>query len=206
MISRLSGILLEAEMTEVVVDVHGVGYQVSIPLSTFDKLPPLGQNVTLYTHMAVKEDDIQLYGFATKEERRLYQLLTSSISGIGPKLSLNVLSFMSVDEFVAAVATQNVKGLCKINGIGKKMAERMVLELRDKLGSLPVAGAGNAAPAGPSAPAHSQEVDDAIAALETLGFKRDAASKVVQKLVEEAGDAEVTAPQLIRQALARLNG
>ncbi|MBR0458490.1 MAG: Holliday junction branch migration protein RuvA [Victivallales bacterium] len=206
MISRLTGTLLEAEMTEVLVDVHGVGFQVFIPLSTFDKLPPLGQTATLYTYMAVKEDDIQLYGFATKEERRLFLLLTSSISGIGPKLSLNVLSFMSVDDFVSAVATQDVKKLCKINGIGKKMAERMVLELKDKLGSLPVSGTGNAVSAGAPVPARSQEVDDAIAALETLGFKRDAASKVVQKLVEEAGDVELSAPQLIRQALSRLNG
>ena len=202
MIAKLTGILSEADFTQAVVDVNGVGYLVFIPLSTFDKLPRVGEKVTLFTQMTVKEDAITLYGFATREERELFVLLTGTVSGIGPKLALNVLSCMTIQTFAEAIASQDIKALGKINGIGKKTAERMVLELRDKVASLGVAAGTNGLPGKPTV---SPEAEDALAALETLGFKHDAAEKTIHVLCGELADQKPSAEQLIRLALARLN-
>lgn len=202
MIAKLTGILAEADFTQAVVDVNGVGYLAFIPLSTFDKLPRVGEKVALFTQMTVKEDAITLYGFATKEERELFVLLTGTVSGIGPKLALNVLSCMTIQSFAEAIAGQDIKALGKINGIGKKTAERMVLELRDKVATLGIA---TAAAGLPRKPTVSPEAEDAIAALETLGFKHDAAEKTIHALCEELADQKPSAEQLIRLALARLN-
>ncbi|MBQ6474034.1 MAG: Holliday junction branch migration protein RuvA [Victivallales bacterium] len=202
MIAKLTGILSEADFTQAVVDVNGVGYLVFIPLSTFDKLPRVGEKATLFTQMTVKEDAITLYGFATREERELFVLLTGTVSGIGPKLALNVLSCMTIRTFAEAIAAQDIKALGKINGIGKKTAERMVLELRDKVASLGVATGANGLPGKPTV---SPEAEDALAALETLGFKHDAAEKTIHALCGELADQKPSAEQLIRLALARLN-
>ena len=202
MISRLHGTLIERDFTEVVIDVNGVGYSVSIPLSTYDKLPPLNAEVTLFTVLAVREDNMQLFGFATKEERTLFNLLTATVSGIGPKLALNVLSCISIDGFIRAVSESDVKALSKINGIGKRTAERMVLELKDKLGSLSALSA--ASSGGAATTVHeTQAIADAKAALESLGYKRDVAEKAVKELV--AKEPNASAEQLIRKALALLN-
>jgi Holliday junction DNA helicase RuvA len=197
-IAHLHGILAECDLTEVVVDVQGVGYHVSVPMSTFDRLPRQGEAVRLFTHLQVREDLMQLFGFATKEERQLFHLLIE-VTGIGPRLALNILSCMSVERFAQALMAEDLKALAKISGIGKRSAERLVVELREKIKKL-APGAGLA-----SAPAVSADAQDAISALETLGFKADAARKVVQAICEEAGGKPPTAENLIRKALARLN-
>lgn len=205
MISRLKGILLEADFTEVVIDVQGVGFALTVPLSTFDKLPLPGNEVTLFTYLQVREDALQLYGFASSEERALFKLLTAAVSGIGPKLALNVLSCVSIDAFTAAVADGDIKALSRINGIGKRTAERIVLELKDKLPAIKSPG-NTDAKAARILPRESQEAADAVSALETLGFKHDAANNAIRKVLDESGpDAAPTAEQLIRKALALLN-
>ena len=133
MITFLNGTLTDALPTQAVIDVNGIGYEVLIPLSSFEKLPGLGQTVTLKTQLVVREDSQTLYGFATDDERDLFKLI-QSVSGIGPRLALNVLSGMSVVTFKGAIGACDVKLLSSINGVGKKTAERMVLELKDKVG------------------------------------------------------------------------
>ena len=201
MISRLHGILIEREFTEVVVDVNGVGYSVSIPLSTYDRLPPLNAEVTLFTVLAVREDNMQLFGFYTKDERKLFSLLVNAVSGIGPKLALNVLSGISIDGFLQAVSESDVKSLSKINGIGKRTAERIVLELKDKLSAFATLAMETGGGAGVLQ--ETQAISDAKAALESLGYKHEVAEKTVQELI--AKEPNASAEQLIRKALALLN-
>ena len=135
MITFLQGKLVEALPTQVVVEVNGVGYEVLIPLSSFDKLPAPGQPVKLLTQLIVREDAHILYGFATAAERDLFRLLINNVSGIGPKTALNILSGMNAVAFRGAVANGDVKSLSQISGVGKKTAERIVVELRDKIGA-----------------------------------------------------------------------
>ena len=142
MITFLKGTLEDALPTKVVVEVNGVGYELLIPLSSFERLPSLGKPVMLKTQLVVREDSQTLYGFATEDERDMFKMI-QNVSGIGPRLALNVLSGMAVDLFKSAIVTGEVKRLSSINGIGKKTAERMVLELKDKVdhlhGDLPTA-------------------------------------------------------------------
>src|SRR5215471_20884247 len=135
MISFLHGKLIEALPTQVVLEVNGVGYEVLIPLSSYDKLPQPGQELKLLTHLAVREDAHTLYGFATSAERDLFRLLINTVSGIGPKIALNILSGVSVTAFRGAVAGGDVKALSQISGVGRKTAERIVVELKDKIGA-----------------------------------------------------------------------
>src|SRR5215510_11941984 len=135
MITFLHGKLVDALPTQVTVDVHGVGYEVLIPLSSFDRLPTPGHEVKLLTHLAVREDAHVLYGFMSAQERELFRLLINTVSGIGPKIALNVLSGMNVTAFRGAVANGDVKALSQISGVGKKTAERIVVELKDKVGA-----------------------------------------------------------------------
>ncbi|HEX7469689.1 MAG TPA: Holliday junction branch migration protein RuvA, partial [Verrucomicrobiae bacterium] len=135
MITFLHGKLVEALPTQVIVDVNGIGYAVLIPLSSFDKLPQPGQPVKLLTQLIVREDAHVLYGFASAAERDLFRLLINNVSGIGPKTALNILSGMNAVTFRGAVASSDVKALSQISGVGKKTAERIVLELRDKIGA-----------------------------------------------------------------------
>ncbi len=134
MIAFLEGVLAEALPTQVVVNVHGVGYHVMIPLSSFEKLPPLGGSVKILTHLVVREDAHVLFGFMSAGERDLFRLLLHHVSGIGPKLGLAILSGMSVEMFKAAVVVGDIAAISKISGVGKKTAERVVLELKDKVG------------------------------------------------------------------------
>ncbi|MCR4575167.1 MAG: Holliday junction branch migration protein RuvA [Lentisphaeria bacterium] len=203
MIAQLTGIVIEANFTSVILDVNGVGYDIAIPLSTFDKLPPQGQKATLKTVMAVRQDDVQLYGFFTDAEKALFKMLTAEVSGVGPKLALSVLSSMSVSDFATAILSADIKLLSKISGVGKRTAERMIVELKDKVTKITSVNA--AAVATAASKDVPQEAQDAISALETLGFKKDAASKVVLKLVEEAAPSVPSAESLIRKALSALN-
>src|SRR5882672_8636371 len=135
MITFLHGKLVEALPTQVIVSVNGIGYEVLIPLSSFDKLPQPGQEIRLLTHLAVREDAHTLYGFITAAERELFRLLINTVSGIGPKIALNILSGVNANAFRAAVTSGDVKSLSQISGVGKKTAERIVVELRDRIGA-----------------------------------------------------------------------
>jgi holliday junction DNA helicase RuvA len=199
MITFLEGRLVAALPTQAIVDVNGVGYEVFIPLSSYDKLPVAGQPIRILTHLAVREDAHVLYGFMSAAERDLFRLLVNNVSGIGPKLALAVLSGMSVPNFKAAVVNSDVVALARISGLGKKTAERIVLELKDKLG---VAAAWEAA-AAPHAPTPEQEqANEAVLALIALGYKQVDAHKAVHEL-QQKGEAK-SAEELVKLALKRM--
>ena len=196
MISFLKGKLAEALPTQVVIDVNGVGYEVLIPLSSFDKLPTPGGEVTLLTHLAIRDDAHVLYGFSTEIERDLFRLLIRHVSGIGPKLALNVLSGTTPASFRAAVAHGDVKALSCISGVGKKTAERIVVELKDKLGDE------TALTSGAAATADDQKMADAISALIALGSKPKDAQDAIRAAMTMLGpDQPVDA--LVRAALQK---
>jgi holliday junction DNA helicase RuvA len=195
MIAFVHGKLVEALPTQAVIDVHGVGYELLIPLSSFDRLPAPGGEVKLLTHLAVREDAHTLYGFVTATERDLFRLLIHTVSGIGPKIALNILSGINAEAFRATVAAGDVKALSQISGVGKKTAERIVVELRDKLGamaSVPVTGA-----AFQQLPEADRKLADAAAALQALGFKPNEAHDAVRAA------AAVLGPQAGVEALVR---
>lgn len=202
MISRLSGKLLECEVTGIVLDVGGVGYAVAVPMSTFDHLPRVGENAVLHTVLVVREDSLTLYGFASLPERALFLLLLS-VNGVGPRTALNVLSSLPVAAFCTAVSQGDLKALTRISGIGKRSAERLIVELRDRVAGLAPEVAAERSGGGPAG--SSRAATDAVAALETLGFKGDAARKAVQKLCEAAAPESPSTENLIRKALALLN-
>jgi len=199
MITFLQGKLIEALPTQVVVDVNGVGYEVLIPLSSFDKIPAPGQSVKLLTQLIVREDAHILYGFATAVERDLFRLLINNVSGIGPKTALNILSGMNAVTFRGAVAAGDVKSLSQISGVGKKTAERIVVELRDKIG---VAGALEAASAKHALSPDDQKTNDATLALMALGFKQAEAHDAVRAAQAMLG-AAATVEQLVRACLKK---
>jgi Holliday junction DNA helicase RuvA len=199
MITFLHGKLTEALPTQVTVDVHGVGYEALIPLSSYDKLPQPGNEIKLLTHLAVREDAHTLYGFMTGAERDLFRMLINTVSGIGPKIALNVLSGMSVTAFRGAVANQDVKALSQISGVGKKTAERIVVELKDKIGA---AGAWEALSAQRALSVEDQKVNDAILALMALGFKQIEAHDAVRKSQVSLGP-QATVEDLVRGCLKK---
>lgn len=197
MIGRLTGILLEKQPPHVLVDVQGVGYELDAPMSTFYKLPALGDKVTLHTHMVVREDAQLLYAFAEKRERELFRELIR-LNGVGPKLALALMSGLDVDELIRAVQAQDTSALVRVPGVGKKTAERLLIELRDRFkawDTLPgsfkplASGAVAAAPASHSA--------DAVSALISLGYKPQEASRAIAAVEEEGLSSE----ELIRRAL-----
>jgi Holliday junction DNA helicase RuvA len=199
MITFLDGKLITALPTQAIVDVGGVGYEVFIPLSSYDKLPAAGQGIRILTHLHVREDAQILYGFMTAAERDLFRLLVNNVSGIGPKLALAVLSGMSVNNFKAAVVNSDVASLSKISGLGKKTAERIVLELKDKLG---VAAAWEAASAMHAPTPKQEQANEAVLALIALGYKQIDAHKTVREL-QEKGEAK-PAEELVKLALKRM--
>jgi Holliday junction DNA helicase RuvA len=199
MITFLHGRLVEMLPTQVTVDVHGVGYEALIPLSSFDKLPQPGEEIRLLTHLAVREDAHILYGFMSVAERELFRLLINSVSGIGPKIALNILSGISVTAFRGAVANSDVKALSQISGVGKKTAERIVVELKDKIGA---AGAWEASSAQRSLSPEDQRVNDAVLALVALGFKQIEAHDSVRKAQNSLGP-QATAEELVRACLKK---
>src|SRR5216683_2451437 len=199
MITFLDGTLKEALPTHIVVAVHGVGYQVSIPLSSFDKLPSVGSPVHILTHLQVREDAHVLYGFMSVAERDLFRLLVNNVSGIGPKLALAVLSGMSVNNFKAAVVNSDVAAISKISGLGKKTAERIILELKDKLG---VAAAWEAASAAHAPTPEQEQANEAVLGLIALGYKQIEAHKTVRDL-QDKGEGK-SAEELVKLALKRM--
>lgn len=199
MITFLNGRLVEALPTQAVVDVQGVGYEVLIPLSSFDKLPQPGNDVKLLTQLVVREDAHTLYGFASSAERDLFRMLINNVSGIGPKTALNILSGMNPVAFRGAVANGDVKSLSQISGVGKKTAERIVVELRDKIGA---AGAWEASSATRSLSAPDQKVNDAVLALMALGFKQVEAHDTVRGAQAVLGP-EASVEELVRASLRK---
>lgn len=199
MITFLHGKLVEALPTQVTVDVQGIGYEVLIPLSSFDKLPQPGQDVKLLTQFIVREDAHTLYGFTSAAERELFRLLINNVSGIGPKTALNILSGMNAVTFRGAVANGDVKALSQISGVGKKTAERIIVELRDKIGA---AAAWEASSAQRARSPADQKINDAVLALLALGFKQINAHHTVQQAQLALG-AQATVEELVRAALRK---
>jgi len=199
MITFLHGRVVEALPTQAVVNVNGVGYEALIPLSSYDKLPQPGQEVKLLTQLVVREDAHVLYGFMTPEERDLFRLLINTVSGIGPKTALNVLSGMNPVAFRGAVANSDVKALSQISGVGKKTAERIVVELRDKVGA---AGAWEASSARRTLSPADQKVNDAVLALMALGYKQVEAHDTVRQAQAALG-SQATVEQLVRACLKK---
>jgi len=200
MITFLIGKLAAALPTQAVVDVAGVGYEILIPLSSYDRLPAVGQQVHVLTHLHVREDAHILFGFMTAAERDLFRLLVNNVSGIGPKLALAVLSGMSVSNFKSAVVNGDIASLSKISGLGKKTAERIVLELKDKLG---VAAAWEAASATHAPTPEQSQANEAVLALIALGYKQVDAHKAVRELQEKQPEI-TTAEELVKLALKRI--
>ncbi|HTK81948.1 MAG TPA: Holliday junction branch migration protein RuvA [Bacteroidota bacterium] len=195
MISFLRGQIVRKSPAEVVIDVHGVGYVVSIPLSTFEQLDHAKGEQTLLTYMHVREDAMQLFGFATEAERELFRLLIS-INGIGPKMAQGILSGLSAGELRGAISQGNVTLLTSVPGIGKKTAERIVIELRDKLDK----GVESESPV-VSTTAQLKVRSEAVVALMSLGHSRAAAEQALRKVLSESTDKNLAVEDLIRLAL-----
>lgn len=193
MIAHLRGRLLAKHPNQAIVETGGVGYEVTISVPTFSDLPAVGSEVALHIHTHVREDSIALYGFLRPAEKQLFEKLIS-VSGIGPKLAITILSGMVADEMVGAIRGNDIARLTRIPGIGRKTAERLVLELRDKL---PAATAGEA----PAAPAMSAIEEDVLSALMNLGYQRAAAEKAVSSAAKNGGSFEV----MFRNALGVLS-
>ena len=200
MIATLTGILKFKSPTEILIEVHGIGYTISIPLSTYEKLGDLGSSVSLLTHFHVREDAMLLFGFSTEEERRLFKLLIS-VSGIGPKIAQSTLSGMNVEELKSHIVGGNVNALMAIPGVGRKTAERLIVELRDKAGKtltesepISVIGTANAA----------MRIE-ALQALTSLGYNQQIAEKAIRLVVKEAEGSTISLEELIKRALRHTN-
>lgn len=196
MIGQLTGTLLAKQPPALLLDVQGVGYELEAPMTTFYELPEEGNSLTLLTHLVVREDAQLLFGFSSLPQRDLFRMLLR-VSGIGPRVALAILSGLSVEEFSRCINSDNVARLIKVPGVGRKTAERVILEMRDK----PMPGL----EAGADAPVQDEGEDarnDAISALTALGYKPQAAEKVIGQLADQANTSEA----LIRLALQSLSG
>jgi Holliday junction DNA helicase RuvA len=204
MIAHLSGTLLSKQATSAIVDVGGVGYEVAIPLSTFYELGDAGSPVQLRIYTHVREDVIQLFGFKTARERELFLQLIS-VNGVGPGLAIKLLSGMSADEMIASIRTNNLVRLVAIPGVGRKTAERLVVDLREKMAALssPALEEEFAAQAG-AAPATTEDAMriDAMSALANLGYQKAAAEKAVKTAIDEGG--ELSVELILRRSLRSL--
>src|SRR5690606_31600054 len=196
MIGRLTGILLEKQPPQILLDVNGVGYEVEAPMSTFYKLPALGEKTTLHTHLVVREDAQLLYAFADKRDRLLFRELIR-LNGVGPKLALALMSGLEVDELIAAVQHQDVSVLTRVPGVGKKTADRLLVELKGKFSAWEVTPGAAPLPGTASVQPVASHTADAGSALIALGYKRQEASRAVSARKEEG----VSSEELIRRAL-----
>jgi len=193
MIGRISGTLAHKAPGEITVDVGGVGYQIFIPLSVFYRLPDLGEKVSLHIHTHLREDALQLFGFLEPEEKQVF-LLLNSVAGIGPKLAVTVLSGIPADDLAKALREGDHARLVSIPGVGKKLAERMIVELRDKVISLPAQEA--------TLGDGSQLTRDAVSALVNLGYRRPEAENSVREIAKKEGG---TLADVLKEALRRLS-
>lgn len=198
MITYLKGRLVEKQPTRVVIDIEGVGYEVTIPISSYDRLPAVDNECHLLTYMYIREDSHQLFGFMTDDERKMFHLLMGT-TGIGPKLAMSVLSGLTVREIKTAIVSSDIKRLSSVSGIGKKVAERMIVELKDKISSgetfEAVSGKEEATP-------KDTMMRDAVLALISLGYTQETARKMVREAVADAPDG-MNLEDVIRKALAR---
>lgn len=204
MIGRIVGKLIEKHAPELLIDVQGIGYEVQAPMSTFYRLPELGQQVTLHTHFVVREDAQLLFGFYEKDERRLFRSLIK-VNGVGPKLALTILSGIETEEFVRCVHDNDSAALVKLPGVGKKTAERLIVEMRDRLADwepaasparLNIVTNGNVAGGG-----GSQVIQEAESALVALGYKPQDAAKAIAAAQRDMAATEISSETLIRSAL-----
>ncbi|MCU8467539.1 Holliday junction branch migration protein RuvA [Vibrio vulnificus] len=200
MIGRLCGILLEKQPPELLIEVNGIGYEVQMPMSCFYELPNIGEEAIIYTHFVVREDAQLLYGFNTVKERALFREVIKA-NGVGPKLGLAILSGMTASQFVASVEREDISTLVKLPGVGKKTAERLVVEMKDRLKGW---SAGDlftpftdAAPVDSGSASSNSAEEEAVSALLALGYKPVQASKVVSQIAKP----DMTSEQLIREAL-----
>lgn len=201
MIGQLHGKIIEKQPPQLILDVNGVGYEIDAPMNTFYRLPDIGQEVTLFTHFIVREDAQLLYGFFDKEERSLFRTLLK-VNGVGPRLALTILSSIDPKEFVQCIVNNDTASLVRLPGVGKKTAERLIIEIRDKL-----TGWQHAAPneltlmPGKSAQnGRNQLVQDAVSALVSLGYKPQEASRAVSKV----DDGSLSSEEIIRRALREM--
>ncbi|MDH5516728.1 MAG: Holliday junction branch migration protein RuvA [Gammaproteobacteria bacterium] len=199
MIGRLSGQIVQKQPPELLIDVNGVGYEVSAPMSTFYALPELGENVILHTHMVVREDAQLLYGFSSESERTLFRLLIK-INGVGPKLAITILSGIATDDFIRCIHDNDAAALVSLPGIGKKTAERLIVELKDKIGAEAETGADSISTAAMSSANSGSALSDAVSALISLGYKANDASRMVRSIDTEGLNTE----DIIRQSLQGL--
>lgn len=196
MIASLSGILKSKSPTELLVEVNGVGYAVSIPLSTYSSVGAINAPVELLTHLHVREDALQLFGFATEAERHLFKMLIS-ISGIGPKIAQGILSGISVSEIQQHISSGNVSALTTIPGVGKKTAERLIVELRDRIGRVDLSPGSSLG----TGDVNTETRSEALLALTSLGYGRPAAEKAIRLALKDAGGTMLTVEELIKKAL-----
>ncbi|MGA8762603.1 MAG: Holliday junction branch migration protein RuvA [Candidatus Sulfotelmatobacter sp.] len=194
MIAHLRGTLLAKHPNQVIVETGGVGYEVNISVPTFSGLPPVGSEVALHTYTQVREDVLALYGFLQPSEKKLFEKLIL-VSGIGPRLAITILSGMAADELSAAIRGNDLARLTRIPGVGKKTAERMVLELRDKLPEAAVAASAR--------PAHDATEEDVLSALENLGYQRVAVERALNAVAKNVRTGSFDA--MFREALAALS-
>jgi Holliday junction DNA helicase RuvA len=202
MIARISGTLIYKHVTHVVVDAHGIGYRVFVPLTTFYELPDIGQPVDLNIHTHVKQDSINLFGFYTNEERDVFQLMIS-VTGIGPKLALNILSGISARELIKAVSHGNLSRLVNIPGVGKKMAQRLVIELRDKV--LKLTSDEVVGEPGGKMTADELMKEDIMSALINLGYKSHNVREILDRVFNESKEV-LTLDVLLKKTLKILAG
>jgi Holliday junction DNA helicase RuvA len=202
MIALINGKIVYKGVSHVVVDVHGVGYRIFIPLTTFYELPEAGQNVALHIHTHVKEDAINLFGFYSEQERDLFQLMIS-VSGIGPRIAMNILSGISAPELLNAISAGNVGKLVNIPGVGRKMAERLILELKEKVTKKMLLEKGISE--GVSLPAGDMIRDDALSALMNLGYKNNVAREALDQVLR-SWNGSLGMDELLKKALKILAG
>lgn len=201
MIGRLTGLVADKQAPDVLIDVNGVGYEVQLPLTSFYELPDEGQTTTVYTHFVVREDAQLLYGFSSKQERALFRLLIKA-NGVGPKLGLTILSGLTAEQFVTCVEHDDVTTLVKLPGVGKKTAERLLIEMRDRIKELNLAPEfmPKMALETPAIEAKANEFEDAVSALVSLGYSSQQANKAVKSVFNDGDDSET----LIRNALKNM--
>lgn len=198
MIGQIRGIILEKQPPQIIVDVHGVGYEIDAPMSTFYQLPEVGKEVSLFTHLIVREDAHHLYGFYSRDERALFKTLLK-VNGVGPRLALTILSSIATTEFVRCVLNNDTASLVRLPGIGKKTAERLVIEMRDKLADFSTAAPEGAIVIKDETGRH-QILQDAISALISLGYKQQEANRTISKI----DDGQCGSEELIRRSLREM--
>lgn len=206
MIATLEGILAEATPNSVIIEINGVGYEVNVPLTTAERLPDLGKKAKLFIRAIYREDTQALYGFSSREDKDLFNVIIDKVSGVGPKIALGILSQHNAETLKAAIATEDVKLLSKCPGIGKKSAERIIVELKDFMGASLLSSTATSAVKSSTAinpaSATAQNLQDAVAALSALGYKGVEAEKAILKTMKVLGE-DTSVEELVKGALQK---